>query len=245
LAGAQINGKWGFIDRTGKFVIQPQYDVVLPFAEGLASVRAGGGRFGCINRAGEIVIPAKPQFGGISQFSEGLASTLYSDVVQGMAISAWGFIDTKGNFAIPPSYDGVSSFSEGVAAVRALGKLWGYVDKTGKYLIEPQFMSANRFSEGLAATETSLRYRFKWGFIDHTGNYAIPPQFSLARTFQEGLAGAQYNDVKWGFVDKKGKWVVSPKYDDIDQFKEGLALVKIGKEESYIDQKGKVVWTEK
>ena len=36
------DGKWGFIDRSGRLVIAPQYDRVLPFAEGLAQVRMRG-----------------------------------------------------------------------------------------------------------------------------------------------------------------------------------------------------------
>jgi hypothetical protein len=244
LAAVQINAKWGFIDRTGKMVITPKYDVVLPFAEGLASVRGASGHFGCINKAGEIVITPQTRFGGISQFSEGLAATLMSDVAQGIAISAWGFIDTNGKFVISPAYDGVTSFSEGLAAVRAAGKKWGYVDKTTKYQIQPLFETANRFSEGLASVESTLRSQYKWGFIDHTGKFAIPPQYSLARTFSEGFAGAQYGDVKWGFVDKSGKWAIPPKYDDIAQFNEGLALVQLGGKENYIDRTGKVIWAQ-
>ncbi len=43
LAAAQTNGKWGFIDTTGKFVIQPQYDDAGDFSEdGTADVSLGG-----------------------------------------------------------------------------------------------------------------------------------------------------------------------------------------------------------
>jgi hypothetical protein len=34
LAVVRIGGKWGYIDRTGKYVINPQFDSAFPFFEG-------------------------------------------------------------------------------------------------------------------------------------------------------------------------------------------------------------------
>ena len=45
------DGKWGFIDETGQIVIEPVYEGVAPFSEGLAAVRLDG-KFGYINKAG-------------------------------------------------------------------------------------------------------------------------------------------------------------------------------------------------
>jgi len=36
-----VNGKYGFMDRSGKAVSTPQFDGVIGFSEGLASVRVG------------------------------------------------------------------------------------------------------------------------------------------------------------------------------------------------------------
>jgi hypothetical protein len=41
LAGVSIDGKYGFIDKTGKIVIQPQYDYVEDFSQGVAKVAVG------------------------------------------------------------------------------------------------------------------------------------------------------------------------------------------------------------
>lgn len=37
-----VNGKYGYIDKTGKIIITPQFDEAYPFSEGLASVKIGG-----------------------------------------------------------------------------------------------------------------------------------------------------------------------------------------------------------
>ena len=44
--GALADGKWGFIDRKGEFVVTPKYDEVLAFSEGLAAVNLGGKKDG-------------------------------------------------------------------------------------------------------------------------------------------------------------------------------------------------------
>ena len=51
-----LGGKYGFIDRTGKMVINPQFEIAWNFSkEGLAMVMLGGKGFQ-INRAGQVLL---------------------------------------------------------------------------------------------------------------------------------------------------------------------------------------------
>jgi hypothetical protein len=52
LAKVTVNGKWGFIDKTGKVVILLMYDFAGIFAEGLACVELDG-EYGFIDKAGK------------------------------------------------------------------------------------------------------------------------------------------------------------------------------------------------
>jgi hypothetical protein len=71
LAAASLDGKkWGFIDATGKFVVEPLFDgegpdgesfAAGPFADGLAPV-ACKGRWGFINKQGVWVVPPLYRF---------------------------------------------------------------------------------------------------------------------------------------------------------------------------------------
>jgi len=61
--GDDKTGKWGFIDKQGKFVINPQFDYISKFSDGLAGVRVGDdktGKWGFIDKQGKFVI--NPQF---------------------------------------------------------------------------------------------------------------------------------------------------------------------------------------
>lgn len=52
------NSKWGFINRTGKIVITPQFEGAGVFSEGLAIVQIGG-KWGYIDTTGRAVIVLK------------------------------------------------------------------------------------------------------------------------------------------------------------------------------------------
>jgi len=84
------NWDWGFIDKTGRFVIQPEgYYSVWGFAEGLAAVCLSSYQCGFINKAGEMVI--QPKYTDAFAFSDGLAKVKVGD-----GWGKWYFIDKTG-----------------------------------------------------------------------------------------------------------------------------------------------------
>ncbi|WP_202898757.1 WG repeat-containing protein [Porphyromonas uenonis] len=67
------NGKWGYIDKTGREVIPCQYDWANPFHEGLASVRFSyDSSYGFIDTTGREVIRHRREIAVPGDFSEGL-----------------------------------------------------------------------------------------------------------------------------------------------------------------------------
>ncbi|HDS29982.1 MAG TPA: WG repeat-containing protein, partial [Firmicutes bacterium] len=56
----------GFIDKTGQYVINPQFDFAFDFSEGLAPVKIAE-KWGFIDKTGQFVI--NPQFDGIDLLS--------------------------------------------------------------------------------------------------------------------------------------------------------------------------------
>ena len=171
LALVEIGGKWGFIDREGTLVINPQFDDARGFSEGLALVNIGR-NWGFIDREGTLVILS--QFDDARGFSEGLALVNID--------RNWGFIDREGTLVIDPQFYAAGRFSEGLAPVRIgsrwSGK-WGFIDRQGTFVIDPQFDDAWGFSKGLAPVNIGG----KWGFIDRQGTLVIFPQFDDAWSF--------------------------------------------------------------
>lgn len=108
LIEAKQNGKWGFVNRTGKVVVPFQYDSAYWFTDGLAAVKQNG-KWGFINLKGKLVTPL--QYDAVEPFFDGLALVKQN--------GKYGFINTAGDVAIPLQYDFAFSFEhDGSARVR-------------------------------------------------------------------------------------------------------------------------------
>ena len=70
------DGKWGYVNETGKMIIAPLYAAAHKFSEGLAAVK-NGDKWGYIDNTGKMVIP--PQYLMADNFSEGLAAVESDD----------------------------------------------------------------------------------------------------------------------------------------------------------------------
>ena len=237
-----LNGKWGYLDKTGKFYIKPQFDHAWLFSEGLAPVQMGD-KYGFIDQSGNFVI--KPQFEALFKFEGGLAAVKLG--------GKWGFIDPTGKFAINPQFDALSFaideglpnyFQEGMVAAEIGGK-WGYIDKTGKFAINPKFSFAGYFSEGLANVQEqplAANEKGKRGYIDKTGKYIIKPKFDSEGIFSDGLAPVGVmvaGKPLGGYIEKSGGYAIRPQFDYADNFHEELAAVRVGAKFGYIDKNGK------
>ncbi len=66
----RVGSQHGYIDKTGKLVINPQFDVAGDFHDGRAVV-ASAGRYGYVDKDSKFVI--QPQFNRGGDFSSGLA----------------------------------------------------------------------------------------------------------------------------------------------------------------------------
>jgi hypothetical protein len=199
-------GKFGYIDKTGKVVIAPQFFVAQDFAEGRAAVRVEetkDSKFGYIDRTGHMVI--EPRFNQAEAFSEGLAAVETSARVVGNRVLdiRWGFINKSGVLKIPDQYEFAGNFSEGLARVAIkLGVSMGYIDRDGKMIISASFSEAWDFSEGLAAVCSD-----ECVYIDQSGSRALE-RYRAWWPFSDGLAVIGLTDPQV-YVDKKGR-VIAP-----------------------------------
>ncbi len=150
-------GKYGYIDKSGKIVINPQFEEAYDFSkEGLALVKLSD-KYGYIDKSGKIVI--NPQFEDAYSFGEeGLAIVKLSD--------KYGYIDKSGKIVINPQFEDAYDFGEEGLALVKLSDKYGYIDKSGKIVIDTQFYYAEEFKNGLALVGGE-----KYGYINKSGKY--------------------------------------------------------------------------
>ena len=237
----QQNGKWGYIDSTGKIVIKPQFVWAEEFSEGLAAFANEDGKHGYIDESGQVVI--EPIFNNWTDFSEGLAAVSIN--------FEWGYIDKTGKWAIPRQFAEAGRFSNGLALVTVPlnGKVsvppgpekHVFIDKTGKVVIDPKDDILNgRFSEEAGAIQFNTDRGLNAVLIDKTGKTILTVQDIETLGFSEGLLPAK-KDGKWGYLDPTGQFVIEPQFKEAHRFAEGLAAVLVGEKWGFIDHSGRFV----
>ena len=225
------NGKWGYIDRSGKVVVPPTFDSANEFHEGLALVSIKNKNF-FINPSGTIVI--SPQYDIVNDFSEGLAAVNIGQTRNGIGLidhpGKWGYIDKTGKLAIPLNFTHAEDFSEGLAAVNLGDHDHGaFIDHAGKTIFTVPLDVSVGFHEGLAGVLLNGTV----AYYDRTG-HKIPISTAYgpkSSSFSEGLLPIEVKN-KWGYTDRTGKIVIAPQFEDADSFREGLAPVKIRGEQT-------------
>jgi hypothetical protein len=242
---ARQNGKYGFIDNTGKMVIAPQFDYAGNFSDGLAKA-AVDGKIGFIDKSGRFRV--EPQF-ALSEFN---FITLWGlnalgDFHEGLALvkrsNRHGFISETGQMAVEPKFEDARDFSEKLAAVK-INSRWGFIDQAGRIVVEPKFEDADSFSEGLAP----VKAEGKFGFIDASGKFIIKPTYFYAARFSQGVANVSFapkgtlfgNLSEPACIDKTGATISEPHTRRCAHFSEGLAIVQDGSKVSVVDETGEI-----
>ncbi len=130
-------GLYGYMNTTGKVVIEPRFSRADFFSDGLAYVETPNGEKGYIDKTGNFKIQFKDLKTSRS-FSDGLAYVEFHDDNFDKKI---GFIDKSGKLVLDlisgflsSNYDEVGDFSEGLAVVytKDPNRRMLFIDKTGK-----------------------------------------------------------------------------------------------------------------
>lgn len=256
------DGRAGFIDRSGKVVIEPQFEVYGNysgvFREGLLEV-------GLVSRSGRYVdvkgrhVELAPYRGG--EFAEGLAAVRDEETGQ------WGYVNREGKYVISPRFCRdcfVRNFSDGLAWIQTSYR-HGFIDRSGEFVVPPTFLLGDDFRDGMARVVVNagpcvyhsegacpgsdiLGFSVRdaadvppcrFTFVDRRGN-VLDERFDNARDFSEGLAPV-LKEGKWGYIDKSGRLVIEPRFDNAQPFADGRALVKVGDLHGFIDEHGELV----
>ena len=245
------NDEWGYVDRSGEWVIEPQFSNAYDFQDGIARVyEASDGSYGYIDSNGKWII--EPQYLDAGDFSEGLASV------------------TKKDWEIT-IFNGENDKNGGS------GYLYGYIDKSGECVLKPHYAVAERFVKGVAYVEEyqdiEIGDSVVWHneisdyITDENGNkYASAVDMSCDSVVPKYISASgetvevdypedaveindnrgRYYDVEddaYGYVDGKGNKKIPAIYEDANEFSEGLALVQDSTTDlwGFIDADGKWV----
>jgi hypothetical protein len=266
LAVVKLNDKFGCIDRQGRIVIQPNWDIILQGDKNKQLLVVKDNLFGFIDSKGQIII--KPQYQDAELFSDGLAA-----VSNG---KKYGFINLEGDTVIPFLYDDTfMGFNNGLGDVRRNDSC-GYIDKLGKIIVPLKYTNCYPFLSNYAQVvtfdgnevlidkngkeydedEVNKKHRL-WvpremypgsfttptgrGRRNDKGDTIVPPNFKATGNLYDNMYIVQDKNDKWGAYNDNGLLIVECKFDEIWHYNEGLANFKLNGKWGFVDKKGKII----
>lgn len=237
LSQKQLEGKWGFVDKGGEWVVKPKFDEVKPFKEDYAAVRKGD-KWGFIFESGKYAI--KPQFSSITSFSDGKAGVVWSKKSNGL----WGFINRQGEMIIAPSFSGVKLFSNNECEVKLPGMLPHQViiiNSEGKQ-IAPPHVKREKVKDYYHITSQKENKQYVYCYVNKDGELMSPwslDDYEYGKKLQkikvtsvddesfepDEILTSQSSLYLYAYLDENGQ-VASNWYREIREYHLGYAVVR-------------------
>ncbi|MGE5612792.1 MAG: WG repeat-containing protein [Bacillota bacterium] len=239
--GAEL---YGYLDETGKPVVEPVYKSVTDFDEEQAAVKQADGTFALIDKDGNLIRTLEYNY--VGGFSSGMAR------FAGEEEGKYGYLDKNGNVAIPPSFTYAGDFRGDLAVVDVSweypGEKVGLIDKTGKFVIPPQYSEILLLGEGMAALgipkiADNPFAGSKFALATDKGKIMTDFIFYSIEPFKNGVACAS-DSISTFFIDKKGKRIETlPSVEGTGRMEllNGLVYADIDNREFYMNEQGSVI----
>lgn len=148
LSRTYSGGSSGYMDKSGKVVLEVPYKVTGDFCDGIAEVSM--------------------EYGGPSLLIDKQGNDLTATVSSGLRmikdeqIQLYGYEDISGNWVIEPRFISASPFRDGLAIVGVRDDkygqylVYGIIDTQGNYVLEPEYLSVKRMRNGSFAVGEKL-----------------------------------------------------------------------------------------
>ena len=229
--------KYGLVNTNGEFVLQPDFDYISDFQNGMAVVSKNE-EYGIVNAEGEFVIEIC--FDGLKSFE----NDKYTPAKQG---EKWGYINKKGDFVIAPQFDDARSFAgKEYARVKIDGRS-ELIDRKGNLVSKITSESIHGIY-GDFTIVNDIEVKKSGRRIPHysllnikTGETTSLPYENIGEFDENGLAPV-CKFSKWGYINTKGEEVIKCQFREAGEFTNGIApVIMRDKSCAYIDENGKIV----
>lgn len=231
--------KYGYVDKTGKLIIDYQYDYALAFSSSGFAIVTKNDMKGVIDLTNKTLLPFEFESIETSDFED------YFFANKPGKNQPTELYDLKGNKIDVP----FASFSEtyifrqsqivnGHTTILVNGKLGLISLADGKAVLPAVYTQLMLFKEGIIASKDKTNF-----FIDYSGKTIFETdQYSLSKPqISEGLIHAVANK-KSVLLNLRGEVVTSAEYTDLAKFSDKRAAFSDANyKQGYLDENGKVV----
>lgn len=205
--------KYGILDKTGKLILNLNYDEISrTWEKDLLAVKSAG-KYGIFSlKTKHVEIREKYTY----------APQFVHDVSAVHENGKYGLLGANLKIILPPRYDSISPISKKVILFGQSGK-FGYLNLKGEVIIPAIY---DKIENDRYQMEDRIRVKIgeKWGIIDPKGKKITELIYDEIQPYSSGLAGF-YRNGKGGYLDRSGKEVIPAQYDLVDWFAKDIAFV--------------------
>ena len=211
LARVTLDGKAGFIDRTGTFAIAPVFDKAWSFKPGFGRTSViQDGKAGVIDRTGAWVLRTDYQQIHLAKVYGKDRSSKPPFGWHFKKADRWGLLDLDGRVVLDADLDQSVSLCEDGRLVAYKNKEWLYFKADGTPLQPPDGRLIDATCGG--RPPYILKTGDKLKLVDAESHPIIPLQFDAIEAVASGIRNVKI-DGKWGRIGPDGHWLLEPKFD--------------------------------
>lgn len=223
-------GKFGYVDRLGRQVIDCSWPAAYPFSDERAMVQLQDGGWGFITLEGAYLFDGS--WKEARPFCNGRAAVMNEEY-------EWGFINLKGKLVIPCRWMEAGDFYNDRAPVAKPDldvDMAGFVDGDGALAVNCRWEAFGKFEQRVApAYETEVG----WYLINHYGTRIGKRAWEEMGNYSDGIA-LVYDGSRYGFMSN-AEMITDCIWTAAMPFSEGLAWVESSSFCGFINKEGEQV----
>lgn len=231
------NGKWGYINSEGEWIVQAQYDYAELFLDDVAWVKKDG-LWGIVSSNGDLIVDCQYTYkyfldddlykiavainGNVKSIYNssgkkifGVENGLVGEMDGGLIafsrtvdnVEQWGFADTQGKVIIAPAYKSVGDVGLTHALAQTFDNQMVLVSRKDGSETK---LPNNVELHGLGSNLLMYKENNLYGYLDMTGEIAIEPQFTEAAAFSHNAALVKTEN-GYGLINEDGVFLTEPK----------------------------------
>lgn len=235
VAAIKVDGLYGFVDKSGKSIISPNYDSVTQFFNN-HSIVSKNNKYGVIDKDNNLTIPC--QYDSIDFIEK---SNFYIALIN----NSYKCISNENKVIFDFSNYIINNFykygSDHLIITFSKDNKQGFVDVISGMAIEPSYDSLSVYvNTDENAPMISYQNNDSWGYIDVNSKFISEPIYEEEVHFSNNLAPVRV-DSKYGFIDLSGNLVIPPSYEEVGSFCNDLAYVRINNKYGCINKSGELI----
>lgn len=195
--------KYGYLDREGKEVIAPRFELGGDFHYGKAVVQIEENKYSLIDQEGHPIRTYEKAF--VGSYQDGVMA------FKNTADGKFGYMDMEGKVLIQPQFTDAQAFQKGRAIISQDYSQYGYgmIDKAGRFIIQPrynelEFLGEQRVAVGKVMDPEKPYLGSRYALADWNGRFLSDFIYRRLGPFEQGLASVYDQHVSY-FINRSGR----------------------------------------